>query len=84
MVGLSNDCKCVFHELSLTLWCHAAVLFVVKMSCFFKPLYKRIVLNVEDHCQCIKRPLRCRPFFFYSDFLCVEQEGTQLGPSRKS
>ena len=33
-MGLSNDCKWVFNEASLTPWCHAVVHFEVKMSRF--------------------------------------------------
>ena len=31
-IGLSNDCKRVFNEASLTPWCHAVVHFEVQMS----------------------------------------------------
>ena len=31
-IGVSNDCKRVFKDVSLTSWCHAVVHFEVKMS----------------------------------------------------
>ena len=33
-LGLSNDCKWVFNEASLTPWCHAVAHFQVNMRCF--------------------------------------------------
>ena len=33
-IGLSNDCKWVFHEASPAPWCHAVVHFEVKMGHF--------------------------------------------------
>ena len=39
-VGLSNDCKWVFNEPLLTLWCHAVVHFEV----IFQLVFGKIVL----------------------------------------
>ena len=35
VIRLSNDCKLVFNEASLTLWCHVVVRFEEKMTGFF-------------------------------------------------
>ena len=43
-IGLSNDCKWVFNEASLTPWCHAVVHFEVKMS-HFRTFRRTIILN---------------------------------------
>ena len=34
-IGLSNNCKCMFNEVSAAPWCHIVVHFVVKMSHLF-------------------------------------------------
>ena len=68
-IGLSNDCQRVFNEVSLTLLCHAVVHFEVEISRCLSPiwpLFRTIVLNVEDH-------LEWRLFLFRANFLCLEQ-----------
>ena len=42
-IWLSNDCKWVFTEASLTPWCHAVVYFEVKMGPF-----KHVQENQKD------------------------------------
>ena len=72
-IGLSNVCKGVFNEASLTPWCHAMVHFEVKMSWF--------QLFHVDCPQCSGRWPVCHVgisneglFSFDGNFVCNEQD----------
>ena len=61
-IGLSNDCKWVFNDASLTPWCHVVVHFEVKMRPVLSRFFRTIVVNVQDHNQ-------HNAFFFHGNFL---------------